>query len=137
MSKHAELYKDRIVIHTPTHDKESQCVKNFDLTTFPNKQAFIRIVRAFNLEYERFQIPRMNLNDYYKYTWSNEDVLLTTGNNPISGRYSSPDQREKEVGYASHISIRGRCDVVEEVAEMVVEEAYRIKGMTIDGRTTL
>lgn len=54
-------------------------------------------------------------------------ILIVTGNNPITGKYSRKGQREDEVGYASYIGIEGDPEKVKKVARMIKKLATYIK----------
>lgn len=83
----------------------------FDLTDFPSKKAFEALLARHGLTngYKRVEVPAYGGRTYYVYTWSKNDpeLLLATGNNPLTGQYNIPSQRRKEVGYASYIGIEG------------------------------
>lgn len=61
------------------------------------------------------------------YIWANPYLMLVTGNNPITGKYGSPKQREPELGYASYIGIEGSPDQVEKLASLIRDNAEYIK----------
>jgi len=54
-----------------------------------------------------------------KWEWKGKDILVVTGNDPISGKYSKKGQREDEKDYAGYIGIEGKTSIVKKVAEFI------------------
>jgi hypothetical protein len=99
----------------------------FDLTDFGSDIKFKEILKKHNLKkyIKKKKIVHYNYGDaigsthwnkeepyheeYFHYEWHNpkKKLKIVTGNNPITGEYSSPKQRQKEKGYASYIGIEG------------------------------
>ena len=59
--------------------------------------------------------------------WRGQNVLVVSGNNPITGEYHNPESRSPEKGYASYIGIEGEADLVSEVADFIRANADEIK----------
>lgn len=51
--------------------------------------------------------------------WMGPDILIVTGNDPITGRYYSQGGRQDEADYASAIGIEGKADLVQAAADMI------------------
>lgn len=109
----------------PNGDAEA----GFDLTDFGSPGEFQTFLRKFDLT------PGVVEDDgRRRYVWHNSDVVVVTGNNPITGEYSDPEMREPEKGYASYIGIEGDAEVVEEVYEYIQNNVDFIKGRNPDER---
>ena len=88
----------------------------FDLTDFRSVSNFKSLLNKHKLvKYKRIK------RDYgggglwaYVYSWKRNDgsLEIRTGNNPITGAYSSPKQRANQKGYASYIGIHGKPEDV-------------------------
>ena len=53
------------------------------------------------------------------YQWKGPDILIVTGNDPISGNYINPKQREPEVGYLSYVGVEGKPEKVKKAVNML------------------
>jgi hypothetical protein len=98
----------------------------FDLTDFGSDKKFKNLLRKFKLKkyIKTKNVVHYDFGDefgghtwhnkkpyhveYYHYSWQNPNLKIVTGNNPITGVYSSPKQRQREKGYASYIGIEGK-----------------------------
>jgi hypothetical protein len=87
------------------------------------------------LDYFRVQRGIEYEKTTYLYCWANEDVLIVTGNNPITGAYSSPGERVKQKGYASYIGIEGKEEKVAQTLDSFKENAKYYKDMDPRGRS--
>jgi hypothetical protein len=110
----------------------------FDLTGFKSAEDFEALLKAngltkhkkvFHSTYNKDISLTKKGDGYYSYSWSNPDgtLELRTGNNPITGVYSVPKQRENEKGYASYMGIKGENDKVEKLAKDIKKRATEIK----------
>jgi hypothetical protein len=61
------------------------------------------------------------------WVWEGNGIKVHTGNNPITGEYRTPGQRDNEVGYASYIGVYGDKDKVTKFAKAVSKLATFIK----------
>jgi hypothetical protein len=99
----------------------------FDLTDFGNVNDFINCLRDMgispHLNYFRVQRGIEYEKVAYLYCWANEELLIVTGNNPITGEYSSPTDRPDQKGYASYIGIEGRDMTVAKALDLIKEYA--------------
>lgn len=83
--------------------RAAEATGGFDLTHFGTVQRFEGLLRAHDLEYRG---QRDTITETF--VWSNgRGLILTTGNNPITGEYRHAGEREPEKGYASHIQVAG------------------------------
>ena len=55
-----------------------------------------------------------------RWEWSGGNILIVTGNDPISGKHYHHKDRH-EVGYAGYIGIEGGKDKVAKVAKLIRE----------------
>lgn len=105
----------------------------FDLTDFSTAKKFKGLLRRHKLaKYKRVK-KVLDWKDniwYYMYTWSTKegDLKLVTGNNPITGRFSSPKARQTEKGYASYMGIEGNSKKVKALAKDIKKTATYVKG---------
>ena len=115
-------YEDGEKVFDVRHSEISESEAGFDLTKFPNRSSFQDLINKFNMDYRRVETK-----NGYLYTWSNSEVMIVTGNNPISGVYRYPNRREKETGYASFIGVEGKKEAVDSVVDEIQEKASHIK----------
>jgi len=100
----------------------------FDLTYFNSPTTFKKILKKFKLKkYLREQPYGKKYGTYYQYTWSNPNLKIITGNNPLTGIYAQPKQRQKEKGYASYIGIEGSKKDVLKLKNEIRKRAKYIK----------
>ena len=118
---------------TPEADRAEA---GFDLTNFATVNTFSDLLRANDLE------PGSNPDAYFDvidkyvdddrthvcYVWSNPEVALITGNDPLSGVYSNPEMRTPEPGYASYIGVSGLPDAVDALTTDIADLSVHIKG---------
>ena len=90
-------------------EKTGLYTHDFDLTHFDTRHKFEEFLKKHNLtDYKRIDIStETDESPRYQYTWSNPQrtLIITASNNPISGKYTIPDMRDKERGYASSMSV--------------------------------
>lgn len=65
---------------------------------------------------------------WYSYVWASADVMVVTGNNPITGVYSVPAMRNEEEGYASYMGLEGDGEAVAALYEDIIQTAQFVKG---------
>ena len=70
----------------------------------------------------------------YGWEWSGGDILIVTGNNPITGEYALSKNRGIEKDYAGYIGIEGNPDKVKTVVSGIKKYADSIKGESKGGR---
>jgi len=99
----------------------------FDLTDFGSVENFKSLLKRHNLK--RYKKVKANPGEYSynTFTWSAPGLKLITGNNPITGEYSSKN-RGNEKGYASYMGIIGEEEKVRALAEDIKKTATYIKG---------
>jgi hypothetical protein len=83
----------------------------FDLTSFEKPANFEKLLKMLGLkgEGERGESG---------WEWKNNDIIIVTGNNPITGEYFRGN-RENEPGYASYIGLTGNADKVKKAADYI------------------
>lgn len=69
---------------------------------------------------------------HWLYTWVNDQLLISTTNNPINGDSARPSITS-EPGWAGYIGIGGKEDAVREAAETLEGIAEAIKDKRTDG----
>ena len=113
----------------------------FDLTGFGSADRFRMVLRENGLLAGYRKIRHhvdtrvsAGLPDYFSFTWSNKHVKLITGNNPLTGEYSSPGARSKDYGYASYIGIEGEPGAVARVVASIKAHAQGIKDESVGTR---
>ena len=85
----------------------------FDITDFGSASKFRELLRRHKLlsGYKVvYPYPEYG-KEYKRFTWSNKNLLLVTGNNPLTGEYNSKGRRP-EKGFASYIGIEGKPNEV-------------------------
>jgi len=111
----------------------------FDLTDFGNVENFINCLKDIgispHLNYFRVQKGVEYGKASYLYCWANDELLIVTGNNPITGDYSSPNGRTNEKGYASYIGIEGRDMACAKALDSIKEYAENYKDIDPRGRS--
>jgi len=102
----------------------------FDMTNFPYVENFINclIEMGINPQTDYFRVQRgEEIKPSYLYCWANEELLIVTGNNPITGVYRIPEKRTKQKGYASYIGIEGRDSAVSKAVNSIKKYAENYK----------
>ena len=97
---------------------------SFDLTTiqYGGRNRFEDFLERHGLtEYDRVDLSEESGGSRYQYVWSNPSGtrVVATTNNPISGKYTRPGDREDETGYAGFMSIE--CADPQVLALMVLD----------------
>lgn len=98
----------------------------FDLTDFGTAAKFKKIVDEFGLKYSRVLSPWSSEKSdvpgrepHYEFHWEAPGILIVTANNPITGEFNNPNQREPEKGYASYIGLTGDEEKVKKAVSMI------------------
>ena len=60
--------------------------------------------------------------------WKGRDILIVTGNNPITGKFNNPQNRKPERNYASYIGIEGSEEKVKRAVELIKKFTSYRKG---------
>ena len=60
--------------------------------------------------------------------WKGRDILIVTGNNPITGKFNNPQNRKPERNYASYIGIEGSEEKVKRAVELIKKYTSYRKG---------
>lgn len=115
----------------------------FDLTSFgegaEGVENFVRVLDAVGLDpyYDYYRVFRdlgrdgpTDYSDYFLYVWANEDVMVATTTNPLTGERGDPDKTHMSLakGSASYIGIAGSAECVAETVEAIREFSAVIKG---------
>lgn len=58
---------------------------------------------------------------------NHQGLKFVTTNNPFTGTYNKPEQRENQIGFAGYIGIEGPFGEVEETVSLVKKHAVFIK----------
>ena len=110
------LKKVRAVIAGPVIDIKTgkeldQSKHGFDLGDIDVKD-WSKILKALGIK----ETPELTGKGYQ---WKGPDILIVTGNDPISGNYMNPKQREPEVGYLSYVGVEGKPEKVKKAVDML------------------
>jgi hypothetical protein len=116
------------VTHEAFHGTDGR-EDGFDLTSFGDADTFEAIVRDFGLRYDKVQ-SYADREDRYRFLWYNDEVLLTTGNNPLTGEYNMDGARSPEPGYASYMSVEGETEAVRTLSQRLRSDAEHVKEFT-------
>jgi hypothetical protein len=100
----------------------------FDLTGFGTAQNFKTVLKENNMKPAKPVIHKLTTGGSYKsYVFKGQGVEMRTGNNPITGQYSCPRQRQNEKGYASYIGIKGEPAKVQKLVMSIKKHTDDIK----------
>jgi len=109
---------------------------SFDLTHFNNKGRFQDFLDEAGLnEYKRItkeeEDYKGNKEKRHSFIWYNpeENKAIKTSNNPISGKYWVPGDREDETGYASYMALYGDKEQLERMTELIKKHSEFIKAI--------
>lgn len=95
---------------------------SFDLTTFRTAEGFRKVLALAHIPEKgnglrkRFSTPEGVSSGF---VWIGPSVSIATMNNPITGEYFDAGGRDKEVGYASYLAVRGNPRKVREVCDLI------------------
>ena len=96
----------------------------FDLTDFKNG-GFQKVLKLLKIK------PKAKLtkskHGTSQWEWKGNGILIVTGNDPITGKYATPNRRKDEKNYASYIGVEGKPDMVETAVELIRQYASYIK----------
>lgn len=92
----------------------------FDLTTFKSKESFKKTLRDNKIS----TTPKKTKSGYL---WKGKNINVVTANNPITGEYYRKDYRQKEIGYASYIGVKGEEKKVTSFVKSVRKNTSDIK----------
>ena len=114
---------------------KNKCIKGikwgFDLTDFDSATKFKALLKRNNLKSYKREHYTYDIGDYhsewYHYVWESPKIRLVTGNNPITGIYTTPRKRHPQKGYASYIGIQGGKDAVKKLVKDIKKTTLDIK----------
>ena len=96
----------------------------FDLTDFKNG-GFQKVLKLLKIK------PKAKLtkkHGSYQWDWKGNVILIVTGNDPITGKYATPNRRKDEKNYASYIGVEGSPDLVKHAVDLIKHYSTYIKG---------
>lgn len=109
------------------HHVNNEHQAGFDLTDFGNPEPFAKMLDSLGLNsywnYYRVETSPGN----YLFVWANDEGMILTGNNPITGDYRRTQERLNEEGYASYIGIEGTESFVKEAINHIIEYSTNYK----------
>ena len=77
----------------------------FDLSDF-KPGGFKRFLKALGIPMiAKGSSTGASWSDGKPYYWRNKNIIIITGNNPITGQYTHPDRRKPEKNYASYVGM--------------------------------
>jgi len=77
----------------------------FDLTDF-KPGGFKKFLKALGIPMiAKGSSTGVSWSDGRSFFWRNKDIIIITGNNPITGRYRDEGRRKPEKNYASYVGI--------------------------------
>ena len=77
----------------------------FDLTDF-KPGGFKKVLRALGIPMvAKGSSTGASWSDGRSFYWRNKDIIIITGNNPITGQYRDKGRRDPEKNYASYVGI--------------------------------
>ena len=82
-------------------------------------------------EIERYPGNPERKQQYILFVWTKKtddgDLVITTYNNPITGKHTEINSRENKKDYASYIKLRGPLFLVEQADYLIEQNAEYIK----------
>ncbi len=96
----------------------------FDLTDF-EPDGFQKVLKNLGMPQEFVRTwheadPELNLERQGRgFVWEGEGIMIETKNNPITGQYGNPKQREPEKDYAGYIGITGQPEQVKIAVKLI------------------
>ena len=98
----------------------------FDLTDFKSG-GFQKLLKLLQIK------PKGKLtksgHGVHQWEWKGKNILIVTGNNPITGEYANQNvPRKKEKNYASYIGVEGSPDLVKHAVDLIKQYSTYIKG---------
>ncbi len=96
----------------------------FDLTDF-EPEGFQKVLKNLEMPQEFVRTwheadPELNLERQGRgFVWEGEGIMIETKNNPITGEYGNPKQREPEKDYAGYIGITGQPEQVKIAVKLI------------------
>lgn len=86
----------------------------FDLTSVDTPANWKKILKAAGITNMEAKLEKR------KFIWQGPDILIATGNNPLTGEYGDSERgRDLELGYASYIGLEGNKDKVMKVVKLI------------------
>ena len=80
----------------------------FDLTDF-KPRGFEKFLTALGIpKIAKGSSTGASWSDGKSFYWRNKDIIIITGNNPITGQYRDKGRRDPEKNYASYVGIETR-----------------------------
>mgnify|MGYP001215146494 FL=1 len=61
------------------------------------------------------------------FQWKGRDILIVTGNDPITGKFRNPENRDPERNYASYIGIEGEEQKVKQAVKLIKQNLQYYK----------
>ena len=61
------------------------------------------------------------------FQWKGRNILIVTGNDPITGKFRNPENRDPERNYASYIGIEGDEKKVEQAVKLIKQNLQYYK----------
>ena len=81
----------------------------FDLTDF-KPGGFKKFLKALGIPMiAKGSSTGVSWSDGRSFFWRNKDIIIITGNNPITGRYRDEGRRKPEKNYASYVGIETKA----------------------------
>lgn len=108
--------------------------RGFD-TTFMDPDEFKALLDRHNLNSNEVVHGSWDYKDTRLWAWYNDDVLLVTSNNPLTGETSNPNGRDDSEGCLGYVGIEGDIDAVEALWHDIEETAESIKDRNPFGRS--
>jgi hypothetical protein len=87
-----------------------------DLTTFGSPETFEQVLADLDLPSDPIELYD-DLDRRRCFVWANDELMIVTGANPITGEHAHYDQNE--LGYASYIGIEGDEDAVRTADDVI------------------
>jgi hypothetical protein len=119
--KNFRLQETKIMVNGVQH--------GFDLTDF-KPGGFKRFLKALGIPMvAKGSSTGVKWSDGRSFFWRNKDIIIITGNNPITGQYRDEGRRKPEKNYASYVGIEARTqELMDKVVKLFKQNTSYRKG---------
>ena len=119
--KNFRLQESKIMVNGVQH--------GFDLTDF-KPGGFKRFLKALGIPMvAKGSSTGVKWSDGRSFFWRNKDIIIITGNNPITGQYRDEGRRKPEKNYASYVGIEARTqELMDKVVKLFKQNTSYRKG---------
>ena len=82
-------------------------------------------IKDMNAKWKDFRLTERTAK--HGFQWKGRNILIVTGNDPITGKFRNPENRDPERNYASYIGIEGDEKKVEQAVKLIKQNLQYYK----------